>query len=64
MTLYNFINMKTPPVFNPRVTPDPVAAERLEEKFQQAVRKFKPLYGQLATSEPPPLMQKARKQLG
>lgn len=38
MAWYNFIGMGMPLVFSPKVTPDPIAAERLEEKLQQAVR--------------------------
>lgn len=41
MRWYRFINFWTPLVFSPKVTPDPGSAERLDEKFEQAMRKLK-----------------------
>jgi hypothetical protein len=42
MPWYSFIDIGTPLVFSPKVTPDPTAAERLEEKFQRAIRQLNP----------------------
>lgn len=42
MSWYSFIDIGTPLVFSPKVTPDPTAAERLEEKFQRAIRQLNP----------------------
>lgn len=36
MPWYNFIDIGMPLVFSPKVTPDPIDAERLEEKLQAA----------------------------
>ncbi len=47
MSWYDYIDIGSPSVFNPKVTPDPIVAERLEEKLQQAMRKLKPLHLQL-----------------
>ena len=67
MAWYDYIDMGIPPVFNPKVTPDPVAADRLEEKLQQAVRKFRPLYFQQVTQRVPlipPLIETVAKRIG
>ena len=44
MAWYDYVDMESPTVFSPKVRPDPIAAERLEEKLQQAMRKLKPLH--------------------
>lgn len=36
MSWYNFIDIGMPLVFSPKVTPNPIDAERLEEKLQAA----------------------------
>jgi hypothetical protein len=41
MRWFRFIDIWTPQVFSPKVTPDPGSAERLDEKFEQAMRKLK-----------------------
>ena len=53
MGWYDYVDLGTPPVFSPKVTPDPAIAERLEEKLQQAIRKFKPLRAQQSATLPP-----------
>jgi hypothetical protein len=52
MGWYDYIDTGTPAVFNPRVTPDPVVAEKLEEKLQQATRKFRPSRSQRPDAVP------------
>ncbi|MES1190398.1 MAG: hypothetical protein ABUS47_04885 [Steroidobacter sp.] len=46
MWWFDDVDLESPPVFWPKVTPDPLCAERLEEKFRQARRQpgFKPHY--------------------
>jgi hypothetical protein len=41
MRWYRFIDLWTPMVFSPKVAPDPASAERLDEKFEQAMAKLK-----------------------
>lgn len=41
MRWFRFSDLWTPQVFSPKVTPDPTSAERLDEKFEQAISKFK-----------------------
>jgi hypothetical protein len=41
MRWFRFSDLWTPLVFSPKVTPDPTSAERLDEKFEQAIGKFK-----------------------
>ena len=41
MRWYRFISFWTPQIFSPKVTPDPLSAERLDEKFAEAIRKLK-----------------------
>jgi predicted sugar kinase len=40
MFRYRFIDIRTPLACGARVAPDPVDAERLEDKFQQARRRL------------------------
>lgn len=40
MSWYDFIDLRTPLVFSPKVTPDPSASERLEEKLLVALQKL------------------------
>lgn len=40
MRWYRFIDICTPLVFSPKVTPDPTHAERLDEKIRQAAQKL------------------------
>lgn len=55
MSWYRFIDIWTPLVFSPKVTPDPTSAERLDEKFALAMRKLKTenQRGQSSTSGTP-----------
>ncbi len=41
MRWYRFIDVWSPLVFSPKVTPDPTSAGRLDEKFAEAMRKLK-----------------------
>ena len=41
MSWHTFLDIGTPLVFNPKVVPDPTAAEQLDEKFQHAMRLLK-----------------------
>lgn len=40
MFWYNFIDIGMPLVFSPKVTPDPIDAERLQEKLQHAMQQL------------------------
>jgi len=63
MSWRDYIDLGFPPVFNPKVTPNPVDAERLEKKLQQANRKIKPLYSAQAVS-PSPTTESITKHFG
>ncbi|MES1196529.1 MAG: hypothetical protein ABUL58_06250 [Steroidobacter sp.] len=64
MAWYDYIDMGLPPIFNPKVTPDPAVAERLEEKLQQAMREFKPLHLRQRPDPVPVLIAAATRRTG
>ncbi len=41
MRWFRLSDLWTPMVFSPKVMPDPTSAERLDEKFKQAMSKLK-----------------------
>lgn len=41
MSWYRFIDFLTPLVFSPKVTPDPIVAKQLNEKFEEVIRRLK-----------------------
>jgi hypothetical protein len=53
MRWYRLIDMWSPQVFSPKVTPDPTSAARLDEKLQLAMRKLK--HGDKPVNERPAL---------